>query len=99
MELLSSYKFRIEYRPDKDNGRADALSRRPDIMDSQKNRFHSILQQNKDGSLSPNNNILVATVTIENEVEQRLKKTYQKNKTSKVLLKKKSELIISEIKG
>ena len=97
-ELLSSYKFRIEYRPSKDNGRADALSQRSDIIDGQKDRSHSILWQNKDDSLSPNSNILATTVTIESEIEQRLKKICQKNKISKILLKKKSELIISEIK-
>lgn len=32
-ELLGQYKFRIQYTPGRDNGRADALSRRPDYMD------------------------------------------------------------------
>lgn len=31
-ELLGQYKFRIAYTPGKDNGRADALSRRHDII-------------------------------------------------------------------
>ena len=32
-ELLGQYKFEIKYTPGKDNGRADALSRRPDYID------------------------------------------------------------------
>ena len=36
-ELLLFYKFRIEYRSDKNNSRADALSRKLDIMNSQEN--------------------------------------------------------------
>ena len=67
-------------------------------MDSYEDRSHSILQQNKDNSLSPNSNILVATIIIKSEVEQYLKRVCQKNKISKILLKKKSGLIISEIK-
>ena len=68
-------------------------------MNGHEDWSHSILWQNEDDSLSPNSSILVATVTIESEIEQRLKKTCQRNKIFKALLKKKSELIISEIKG
>ena len=67
-------------------------------MDNQKDWSHNILWQNKDGLLSPNSNILIAIVTIKSEVEQHLKKIYQKNKISKVLLKEKSGFIILEIK-
>ena len=67
-------------------------------MDGHEDRSHSILRQNKDDSLSPNSSMLVTTITIESEVEQRLKKTCQKNKTSKVLLKERPGLTISEIK-
>ena len=98
LELLLFYKFRIKYRPEKDNDRVDALSRRPDIINSQKNQFHNILCQNKDDSLSPNDSILAATVTIESKMEQRLKKICQKDRIFKILLKKKLEYIILEIK-
>ena len=67
-------------------------------MDSHEDQSHSILRQNKDDSLSPNNSILVIIVIIKNKVEQCLKKIYQKNKISKVLLKKKSGLTIPKIK-
>jgi len=52
-ELLGQYKFRIVYTPGKDNGRADALSRRSDYMDKEP-VSHSILRMNADGSLSAN---------------------------------------------
>ena len=68
-------------------------------MDSQEDRLYSILRQNEDNLLSPNDSMLAATVIIKNKMEQYLKKIYQKNKTSKVLLKKKLGFIILEIKG
>ncbi len=51
-ERLGQYKFRIQYTPGKDNGRADALSRRSDHMETKNSFNHSILKVNKDGSLS-----------------------------------------------
>ena len=61
-ELLGQYKFEIRYTPGKDNGRADALSRRSDYMENKQPMSHSILKENPDGSLSANpqefNNIL-----------------------------------------
>jgi hypothetical protein len=53
MELLGQYKFRIVYRPGKDNGRADALSRRSDIAGTKETIGAAILQENDDGSLGP----------------------------------------------
>ena len=53
-ELLGQYKFKIVYTPGKDNGRADALSRRSDYMKDKDPISHSILKQNQDGSLSAN---------------------------------------------
>jgi len=47
-ELLGQYKFKISYTPGKENGRADALSRRPDLMDKEGN-VHNILKINNDG--------------------------------------------------
>ena len=68
-------------------------------MEEEEDRSHSILKRNKDGSLSPNGSIIVVTITIKSEMERYLKKTCQKNKISKTLLKKKSETTILEIKG
>jgi hypothetical protein len=53
-ELLGQYKFEIKYTPGKENGRADALSRRSDYMEGHEPVSHSILKVNKDGTLSAN---------------------------------------------
>jgi hypothetical protein len=62
-ELLGQYKFRILYTPGKDNGRADALSRRSDLARTKTINEFAILGKNADGSLGPsqqiNNTILV----------------------------------------
>ena len=51
-ELLGQHKFKILYTPGKDNGRADALSRRKDHMDKDECEG-TILQQDLDGNLVP----------------------------------------------
>ncbi|GKV53537.1 hypothetical protein SLEP1_g60058 [Rubroshorea leprosula] len=53
-ELLGEYQFEIKYTPGKENGRADALSRRVDYMDEKSHEKKSILIVNQDGSLSGN---------------------------------------------
>ncbi len=53
-ELLGEYKFEIIYTPGKENGRADALSRRSDYMEGHQPQSHRILKVNRDGSLSAN---------------------------------------------
>ena len=53
-ELLGQYKFDIRYTPGRDNGRADALSRRSDYMEGKERVQHNILKANRDGSLSAN---------------------------------------------
>ena len=53
-ELLGQYKFEIIYTPGKENGRADALSRRSDYMEGHQPQQHRILKTNRDGSLSAN---------------------------------------------
>lgn len=53
-ELLRQYKFKIQYTPGRDNGRADALSRRIDYMETKEIFEYNILKTNKDGSLSAN---------------------------------------------
>ena len=51
-ELLGQYKFDIIYTPGKDNGRADALSRRSDYTEGNEPKPQRIFKVNKDGSLS-----------------------------------------------
>ncbi|CAA9317827.1 hypothetical protein AVDCRST_MAG94-1309 [uncultured Leptolyngbya sp.] len=50
-ETLGEYKFKILYTPGKENGRADALSRRKDHMEKEE-QYDSILRQDKDGHLT-----------------------------------------------
>ena len=38
-------------------------------MEEEKDRLHNILQKNKDDSLSPNINMIIIIVTIEEEME------------------------------
>ena len=47
----------------------DTLSKRSDIIKGEKNKSHSILWQNKNNLLNPNNNIIVVTIMIEVEIE------------------------------
>ena len=46
--MLGEYKFRILYTPGKDNGRADALSRRSDLAGEKTINEFAILGINKD---------------------------------------------------
>ena len=53
-ELLGQYKFTIVYTPGRENGRADALSRRHDYAEGLQPQEHRVLNVNTDGSLSAN---------------------------------------------
>jgi transposase InsO family protein len=71
-ELLGQYKFKIVYTPGKDNARADALSRRKDLAGTKEVVSGAILQQYKDGSLGPTqqlNNILKITNQVPEELQ------------------------------
>jgi transposase InsO family protein len=69
-ELLGQYKFKIQYTPGKDNGRADALSRRIDYMEGKEAIIHSILQTNKDGTLSARTHEFNAVLRIMKDDEE-----------------------------
>ena len=62
-ELLGQYKFKITYTPGKDNGRADALSRRSDHMEEKNVTERPILRRESDGSLVPHQ-VLATTLRI-----------------------------------
>lgn len=65
-ELLREYKFKIIYTPGKDNGRADALSQRHDLMGKPTEVNAPILQANQDSSLGPAKHLCrISKVTIE----------------------------------
>ncbi len=63
-EKLGQYKFKKLYTLGKENGRADALSRRSDHMETKESFNHSILKVNNDESLSTNKHELNATLRI-----------------------------------
>jgi hypothetical protein len=72
-ETLGQYKFRIVYTPGKDNGRADALSRRHDIIGKKTEVHMAILQTNEDGSYGPShecNNIMRIRPELPKEFEE-----------------------------
>ena len=53
-ELFAQYKFTIHYTPERENGRADTLNRRPDYITNKKDESFAILQQNENGTLERN---------------------------------------------
>jgi hypothetical protein len=63
-EKLEQYKFKILYTLEKENGRADALSRRSNHMKTKKSFNHSILKINNDETLSINKHELNAILRI-----------------------------------
>jgi hypothetical protein len=70
-EMLGQYKFKIVYTPGKDNGRADALSRRHDIAGTKEIIDTAILKVNNDGTLGPAKT-LNAILKIRNDVPEEL---------------------------
>jgi len=64
LERLKQYKFKIQYILEKDNDRADALSRRSNHIKTKKSFNHNILKVNKDESLLVNKHELNATLQI-----------------------------------
>jgi transposase InsO family protein len=71
-EMLGQYKFKIVYTPGKDNGRADALSRRHDIAGTKEIIDTAILKVNDDGSLGPAKTLNNLMMTITHEVPEEL---------------------------
>ena len=60
--MLSQYKFKILYTPGKENGRADALSRRHDLAGEKTINKFAILGKNNDGSLGPSQQLNLTMV-------------------------------------
>ena len=63
-KLLRGYKFRIHYTSRKENDRVNALSRKCDYMKIKKIFDKSILQINKNGTLSSNHKEVTTTMRI-----------------------------------
>ncbi|CAG5136913.1 uncharacterized protein ALTATR162_LOCUS7 [Alternaria atra] len=70
--MLGQYKFKIVYTLGKDNGRADALSRRHDIAGTKEIINTAILKVNKDGLLGPAKTLNNLMMTIAHEVPEEL---------------------------
>jgi transposase InsO family protein len=60
--MLSQYKFKILYTLGKENGRADALSRRHDLAGEKTIDKFAILRKNSDGSLGPSQQLNLTMV-------------------------------------
>jgi hypothetical protein len=75
-ELLGQHKFKIVYTPGKDNGRADALSRRTDIAGTKKITASTVLQINEDRSLGPiqriNNLTMHISINVLDELQEQI---------------------------
>ena len=75
-ELLGQYKFKIQYTPGKENGRADALSRRSDYMEEKDVTRRPILKKEADGSLVPHQTLAVTLHIDRPEIMNRIMKAY-----------------------
>ena len=64
LERLEQYKFKIQYILGKNNGKANALSKRSDHMKTKKSFNHNILKVNNDESLLANKYELNVTLRI-----------------------------------
>ncbi|KAL8411455.1 hypothetical protein RB596_000918 [Gaeumannomyces avenae] len=60
-EFLQDYDIRIEYRKGSENGKADALSRRPDYETEAPKETYVLLARKPDGSLVPAQKVLART--------------------------------------
>jgi hypothetical protein len=78
-EMLADYDLRITYHEGRHNGRADALSRRPDHMEGHEEKEHTpLFIQGEKGELMSNHPMLSATVTMERtRLEQKFTDHYE----------------------
>ncbi len=74
---LAQYDFKIIHTPGKDNQRADALSRRHDLVGEASEVNEALLMMNPDGSLGPTKHLrqLNAMFTIKGEVPEELQES------------------------
>ena len=63
------YQFKIKYKSEKNNGRADILNQQLNIIEEKKDKSHNILKKNKNNLLNLNNNIIVKIIIIKVEIE------------------------------
>jgi len=87
---LKQYKIKILYILEKENDKADALSRRSDHIKTKKSFNHSILKVNNDESLSINRHELNTILRI---LRDKLKKFLIKKRKLQILINKIDECI------
>lgn len=79
-EFLADYNFTIIYRKGSENGRADALSRRPDHFQEVPPETGAILKINKDGNLVPTASLYATSrIVIENSWIERFQPYHRDN--------------------
>jgi RNase H-like domain found in reverse transcriptase/Reverse transcriptase (RNA-dependent DNA polymerase)/Integrase zinc binding domain/Aspartyl protease/Chromo (CHRromatin Organisation MOdifier) domain len=93
-ECLSQFKFRIIYTPGRENGRADALSRRPDLTKSHEPRPLALLTQNKDGSLGPPGQLNVMATTQRERNEEWFEWHYNEEDRARNLTKGANDILV-----
>ena len=82
-KLLRQYKFTIQYIPRKKNGRANALSRRNDYMNSKEIFNHNIFKVNDDETLFVNSHEVNATLKIMRNDKKQFSIIHEKLQISK----------------
>ena len=82
-KLLEQYKFKIQYISKKKNGRANALSRRIDHMNSKEIFNHNILKVNDDETLFANCQKINTTLKIMRNNQEQFSIVYEKLQISK----------------
>ncbi len=87
---MGQYKFKILYILEKENGKANALSRRNDHIKTKKSFNHSIFKVNDDESLLINKHKLNAILRI---LRDELKKFLIKKRKLQILINKINECI------
>ena len=90
-EVLSQYNFKIIHCKGNENGRADALSRRPDYEKSSKKTNPAILKENEDGTISYNHQILAATINIGTTMTTKLINETRKDKMIQEMIENATE--------
>jgi len=90
-EKLAEYNMKIQYTKGSDNGRADALSRRPDYMKDITPDSGAILQENKD-NITIRRSLNLTAHIVENELGQLIKTAYKKDATANRILENSANL-------
>jgi Reverse transcriptase (RNA-dependent DNA polymerase)/RNase H-like domain found in reverse transcriptase/Integrase zinc binding domain/Chromo (CHRromatin Organisation MOdifier) domain/gag-polyprotein putative aspartyl protease len=78
-QTTGQYKFKIIHVAGKENGRADALSRRSDLAGEKAKTYSAILRQTKEGHLEPTaelNQLLVVTREVPKEQQEEIIQQY-----------------------